>query len=241
MPSPIKVIDPAIKLNLAIEALLKPQLKAKELAEQFGMSETTAKKAMKDFHDEACKIIDQRVADEEAALQANEDAEKAAKGGKKGGKGKKVEAPAAAPATTDAPVTDAPATAPVVASDATSTTTPPAAPKAPKARALGTDIARGEKGFKPRNGRWTVLNALFAEKGFDDAAALYIEANKRGAAAGLKELNRGSFYSMLSMAKKKSLTAVAAAASLKDVSTDDNKAADPSTSNEAGAADGDKS
>jgi AraC-like DNA-binding protein len=212
MTSPIKVIDPAIKLNLAIEALLKPQLKPKELAEQFGMSEKTAKKAMKDFHDEACKIIDQRVADEEAALQAAEDA---AKNGT---------APTDAPATTDAPAV-----------------APTTAPATPKPRALGTDIPRGEKGFKPRNGRWTVLNALFAEKGFDDAAALYIEANKRGIAAGLKELNRGSFYSMLSMAKKKSLTAAATAASVKDVSKDDNKAADPSTSNDAGAADGDKS
>ena len=213
----IKTIDPAVKLNLAIESLLKPQLKAKELAEQFGMSETTAKRAMKEYHDEACKIIDQRVADEEAALQAADDAAKAAaKESKKGGK--KAEVDAKAPA--DAPKVDAPAV------------TPPAAPAAPKPRALGTDIPRGEKGFKTRNGRWTVLNALFAEKGFDDAAALYIEANVRGTAAGLKELNRGSFYSMLSMAKKKSLTAAATAASVKDVSKDvseDDKAADAST------------
>lgn len=231
MTSPIKVIDPAVKLNLAIESLLKPQLKAKELAEQFGMSETTAKRAMKDFHDEACKIIDQRVADEEAALQAAEDAKKAAKtsSSKKGGKKTEADAPKTdAPKVEDAPKTDAPPAA-------------PAAPATPKARAPGTDIARGEKGFKPRNGRWTVLNALFAEKGFDDAAALYIEANKRGVAAGLKELNRGSFYSMLSMAKKKSLTAATTAASVKDVSKDDNKAADTSTSNDAGAADTDKS
>jgi AraC-like DNA-binding protein len=231
MTSPIKVIDPAVKLNLAIESLLKPQLKAKELAEQFGMSETTAKRAMKDFHDEACKIIDQRVADEEAALQAAEDAKKAAKtsSSKKGGKKTEADAPKVEDAPkTDAPKTDAPPAA-------------PAAPATPKARAPGTDIARGEKGFKPRNGRWTVLNALFAEKGFDDAAALYIEANKRGVAAGLKELNRGSFYSMLSMAKKKSLTAATTAASVKDVSKDDNKAADTSTSNDAGAADTDKS
>jgi AraC-like DNA-binding protein len=231
MTSPIKVIDPAVKLNLAIESLLKPQLKAKELAEQFGMSETTAKRAMKDFHDEACKIIDQRVADEEAALQAAEDAKKAAKtsSSKKGGKKTEADAPKTdAPKVEDAPKTDAPPAA-------------PAAPATPKARAPGTDIARGEKGFKPRNGRWTVLNALFAEKGFDDAAALYIEANKRGVAAGLKELNRGSFYSMLSMAKKKSLTAAATAASVKDVNKDDNKAADTSTSNDAGAADTDKS
>ena len=231
MTSPIKVIDPAIKLNLAIESLLKPQLKAKELAEQFGMSETTAKRAMKDFHDEACKIIDQRVADEEAALQAAEDAKKAAKtSSKKGGKKTEADAPKTddVPKVEDAPKTDAPPPA-------------PAAPATPKARAPGTDIARGEKGFKPRNGRWTVLNALFAEKGFDDAAALYIEANKRGVAAGLKELNRGSFYSMLSMAKKKSLTAATTAASVKDVSKDDNKAADTSTSNDAGAADTDKS
>lgn len=232
MTSPIKTIDPAIKLNLAIESLLKPQLKAKELAEQFGMSETTAKRAMKDFHDEACKIIDQRVADEEAALQAAEDAKKAAKtsSSKKGGKKTEADAPKTddVPKVEDAPKTDAPPAA-------------PAAPATPKARAPGTDIARGEKGFKPRNGRWTVLNALFAEKGFDDAAALYIEANKRGVAAGLKELNRGSFYSMLSMAKKKSLTAATTAASVKDVSKDDNKAADTSTSNDAGAADTDKS
>lgn len=234
MTSPIKVIDPAIKLNLAIEALLKPQLKPKELAEQFGMSEKTAKKAMKDFHDEACKIIDQRVADEEAALQAAEDAKKnapkadvkPAKGGKKADAKAPADAPKDAPKADDAPVTPAAA---------------PAAPATPKPRAIGTDIARGEKGFKPRNGRWTVLNALFAEKGFDDAAALYIEANKRGVAAGLKELNRGSFYSMLSMAKKKSLTAKPTPASVEDVSKDDNKAADPSTSNDAGAADGDKS
>lgn len=237
----IKTIDPAIKLNLAIEALLKPQLKAKELAEQFGMSETTAKKAMKDFHDEACKIIDERVAAEEAALQAADDAAKAAKTeSKKGGKGKKADAaPADAPKADEVPKVDA--VTPKV-EDAPATTPPVAAtPKAPRARALGTDIERGEKGFKPRNGRWTVLNALFAEKGFDDAAALYIEANKRGAAAGLKELNRGSFYSMLSMAKKKSLTAATPTASVEDVNKDDNKAADPSTSNDAGAADGDKS
>lgn len=238
MVSPIKVIDPAIKLNLAIEALLKPQLKAKELAEMFGMSEKTAKKAMKDFHDEACKIIDQRVADEEAALQAAEDAKKAETTSKKGGKKTADVAPADAPKTDDVPKVDdeapkadeAPAVAPVAATPAT-----------PKARAPGTDIARGEKGFKPRNGRWTVLNALFAEKGFDDAAALYLEANKRGVAAGLKELNRGSFYSMLSMAKKKSLTAATPAASVEDVSKDDDKTADPSTSNDAGAADEDKS
>lgn len=217
----IKTIDPAVKLNLAIESLMKPQLKAKELAEQFGMSETTAKRAMKEFHDEACKIIDERIAAEEAALQAADDAAKAAAAtpGKKSSSKKAADAKAPeAPKTDDAPkVDDAPVTPPAAP-----------APAAPKARALGTDIPRGEKGFKARNGRWTVLNALFAEKGFDDAAALYIEANVRGTAAGLKELNRGSFYSMLSMAKKKSLTAAQTAASVKDVSKDD-KTADTST------------
>ena len=229
----IKAIDRSVKLNLAIEAQLKPQLKAKELAEQFGMSETTAKRAIKQFFDEACKIIDQRVLDEEAALTAAEDAAKNAPALTA------VVAPIVALVVADElSAADAPATiAPVIEVPAAA----PAAPAAPKPRAVGTDIARGEKGFKPRNGRWTVLNALFAEKGFDDAAALYIEANKRGVAAGLKELNRGSFYSMLSMAKKKSLTAATLAASVKDVSKDDNKAADTSTSNDAGAADTDKS
>jgi len=237
MTSPIKTIDRSVKLNLAIEAQLKPQLKAKELAEQFGMSETTAKRAIKQFFDEACKIIDQRVLDEEAALAAAELAAKNAPALTA------VVAPivalvvAAELSAADAPVIiEAPAVAPAA----------PAATTTPKPRAVGTDIARGEKGFKPRNGRWTVLNALFAEKGFDDAAALYIEANKRGVAAGLKELNRGSFYSMLSMAKKKSLTASASPASVKDVNEDvskddNNTAADTSTSNDAGAADTDKS
>lgn len=72
------------------------------------------------------------------------------------------------------------------------------APQAP-AKADGVD----ERGYHPRNGRWDMLNKMFAEVGFNKSTTeLFDEANKRGAALGMEPLRKTTFYSMLSVAKK---------------------------------------
>lgn len=141
----IKTVAVETKLNLAVEALKNPAMTAKELAKKFDVSESTAKRARKEYMEEAGKKIAEM-------LKAEEQAKKATKG-------KRTQA-------TDNPTT-------------------------------------GPRGFRPRNGRWVILNQMFAEMGFDKPSKeLWDEANKRSKAAGLKELNRGSFYAMLSIAKK---------------------------------------
>lgn len=61
----------------------------------------------------------------------------------------------------------------------------------------------GKRGYKPRNGRWAVLDAMFDELGFEmGAKEQWMEANKRSIEAGLKPLNRNTFYAMRSIAKK---------------------------------------
>lgn len=60
-----------------------------------------------------------------------------------------------------------------------------------------------ERGYHPRNGRWDMLNKMFAEVGFNKTTTeLFDEANKRGAALGMEPLRKTTFYSMLSVAKK---------------------------------------
>jgi len=60
-----------------------------------------------------------------------------------------------------------------------------------------------ERGYHPRNGRWEMLNKMFAEVGFNKSTTeLFDEANKRGALIGLEPLRKTTFYSMLSVAKK---------------------------------------
>lgn len=75
----------------------------------------------------------------------------------------------------------------------------PAAAAAPSIANDGVD----ERGYHPRNGRWDMLNKMFAEVGFNKSTTeLFDEANKRGAALGLDPLRKTTFYSMLSVAKK---------------------------------------
>jgi hypothetical protein len=75
----------------------------------------------------------------------------------------------------------------------------PAPTPAPSIANDGVD----ERGYHPRNGRWEMLNKMFAEVGFNKSTGeLFDEANKRGAALGLEPLRKTTFYSMLSVAKK---------------------------------------
>lgn len=73
------------------------------------------------------------------------------------------------------------------------------APVAPTIANTGVD----ERGYHPRNGRWEMLNKMFAELGFNKTTTeLFDEANKRSAALGMEPLRKTTFYSMLSVAKK---------------------------------------
>lgn len=59
------------------------------------------------------------------------------------------------------------------------------------------------RGYRPRNGRWDMMNKLFDDKGLDaDPMDLFEEANKRSLKLGISELSKPSFYSMLSVARK---------------------------------------
>lgn len=99
--------------------------------------------------------------------------------------------------------------------------TPAVAPKAARSKKAATGTVIGtipapqapapsiandgvdERGYHPRNGRWDMLNKMFAEVGFNKSTGeLFDEANKRGAALGLDPLRKTTFYSMLSVAKK---------------------------------------
>jgi len=150
----IKIIADDVKLNIAVAALKNPDLKNRELAEMFDVSETTVKRSKKNYAEDALKVFE---------------AEKAAEAEKLAAKNK------------------------------------------PSKKAKAEDVPVGKKGYKPRNGRWMILDAMFAELGFEDSAKLYEEANKRGVAAGLPLLNRASFYAMLCIARKKNREAEAAA------------------------------
>lgn len=65
------------------------------------------------------------------------------------------------------------------------------------------EIKPGPRGGKKRNGRWELLNAVFAEYGLDTKSAeLYKIVNERSVEKGLKPLSKGSFYAMVSIARK---------------------------------------
>jgi len=62
-----------------------------------------------------------------------------------------------------------------------------------------------KRGYHPRNGRWDMLNKMFAELGFEKSTTeLFEEANKRSKKLGLEPLKKTAFYSMLSHAKRNS-------------------------------------
>lgn len=54
----IKTIDAAVKLNIAVEAIKQPDLSIKALAAQFNVSESTVRRAKKDYEAEALKAIE---------------------------------------------------------------------------------------------------------------------------------------------------------------------------------------
>lgn len=56
--SPIKVIDTSVKLDIALEALKQPTLTTKELSAQFNVSESTVRRAKKDYATEALKAFE---------------------------------------------------------------------------------------------------------------------------------------------------------------------------------------
>lgn len=137
-----QVISAEVKLAIAVQAIKTPTTNA-ALSAQFGVSETSVRRAIKAFHEAA----QEKIAAEEKAKQD-----------KKVVKTKRVKVESAAPA--------------------------------------------GPRGYKGRNGRWTILNKLFDEKGLVASAELYLEANKRSAEAGLTPLNKNSFYAMVGIAKR---------------------------------------
>lgn len=62
---------------------------------------------------------------------------------------------------------------------------------------------RRKKKGDVRNGRWAVLNAVFDKHGVEEKASYLMEkANEASTEAGLKPLAKGSFYAMLSIARK---------------------------------------
>lgn len=140
----IKTVAKEVKVAIAVEAVKTPGTKAIVLATQFGVSESTVRRAIKEFETEAKALIEA-------------EAKKAA------------------------------------------------APKTVKAKRSKVENAAeaGPRGYKGRNGRWSILNALFDEKGIDSPVAeLYVEANKRSVEAGLNPLNKNSFYAMVGIARK---------------------------------------
>jgi predicted transcriptional regulator len=65
------------------------------------------------------------------------------------------------------------------------------------------EIKPGKRGGKPRNGRWDLLNAIFAEDVLDSKSAeLYKIVTERSVEQGLEPLAKGSFYAMVSIARK---------------------------------------
>lgn len=54
----IKTVDVAVKLNIALEALKQPDLTTKALSSQFSVSESTVRRAKKDFAAEAQAAFD---------------------------------------------------------------------------------------------------------------------------------------------------------------------------------------
>lgn len=60
-----------------------------------------------------------------------------------------------------------------------------------------------KRGFKGRNGRVTVMREVFAKHdAFGNASELFDLVNKASKAAGLKEMQKASFYAMLSVHRK---------------------------------------
>lgn len=63
---------------------------------------------------------------------------------------------------------------------------------------------KGQRGFQGRTGRVALLQSVYEELGLEtEAKTLWEAANARAAEQGMKEINRGSFYAMLSIARKK--------------------------------------
>lgn len=131
----VNKISEEAKLLMAVESIKHPDMTIKGLAEMFRVSETSVRRAVKNYAQQAEEFI--------AAQQGEQEPE----------------------------VIENPPT--------------------------------GKRGFKPRNGRWAVLDAMFDELGFEmGAKEQWMEANKRSIEAGLKPLNRNTFYAMRSIAKK---------------------------------------
>lgn len=62
---------------------------------------------------------------------------------------------------------------------------------------------KGRRGGKPRNGRWELMNKVFEKYGLEtDSATLFEKVNEESVKQRLDPLEKGSFYSMLSIARR---------------------------------------
>lgn len=67
----IKIIDAAVKLNIAVEALKNPALKTKELADMFDVSERTVRRVKNEYAEAALKAFEEMKAKELEAVAAS--------------------------------------------------------------------------------------------------------------------------------------------------------------------------
>lgn len=201
----------ADQVKMAIAADADAGMTTKELATKHRVSESTVRR-VKSALSKGDKVNTKHVASlfetSEPAAASTKLADKAV-AAVEAAKAAANKAPAAAPAKPVAAKVEAAKAQPkvAVAKAQKAAKAPAAKPKAVKAakapRVKAPTIEAGPRGYRPRNGRWDILNALFAEKGFDaPAGELYEEANKRSVEAGLTPLNRSSFYAMKSIAAK---------------------------------------
>lgn len=185
MAGAIKVIDTSIKLNIAIEAQKNPTASVKDLSSQFNVSESTVKRAKKDFAEEAAKILALPVTSTPVPLEAVREV---------------------AQQLILAPVTEAPVdtTPPPVAA-----VSPAVAISAPTAAA---DFDR-RRGYRDRNGRMDIIRDVANQMGLDSPTKdLYTRVNEVAAERGVNPIGKPAFYVLICEVRKAAKVAAQATA-----------------------------
>lgn len=141
----VQTISNETKIEIAMAAIKEPGIKNLALAAMFGVSESSVRRAKKDFAAEAQAKLDELNA-KQAQTQSKETKTKK----------KKFQ-----------------------------------------------DFPTRDRGFQGFNGRVAIHDQVFAELGLDaKSKELFDECNKRAVEYGLRPISRGSFYAMLSVARR---------------------------------------
>lgn len=184
----VKIVDTSVKLNIAIEAQKNPTATAKELSAQFNVSESTVKRARKDFAEEAAKILALPVTSTPVPLEAVREV---------------------AQQLILAPVTEAPVdtTPPPVA--AAAEVSPAVAISAPT---FAADSDR-HRGYRARNGRMDIIRDVANQMGLDSPTKdLYTRVNEVAAEQGVKPIGKPAFYVLICEVRKAAKVAAQATA-----------------------------